>query len=1690
MLREFEDQENLLAEMDEQVDAYRSAGKHEAAVRLEDQLLLIHQRFQELSMKFELFQKQPEAVEYEPRLGRVARQLRDIKEKLYLTELASAEKEGIEGQLHHARCIQNALSDIKAEVGNLIKIGRRILEHETFERKLELKEKIDALEKDYHEAGCEVICATRKLNEALGNAERLQTLSQGLEKWLTDRTQKFEGGDDKIVDIISFVRQTIPEMLEYRSTYEEINKINASFFQQCNPSLLTTLKESMTSLDEKWNQVHEVLTGHLTLINSSMQSMMEESEISTLSDHLAELKLSSEKRKLSSDHHHGAERQAAPILLDDFRTAFQEVSVWINKAEAQLNTNRQSQERQVGQEIDDWARAKMSNLRQMAQKLVELFVKDSNDVEPEMASLHLRWQHIVQEVEKRLASHQAFRMVEVEEIKTTISHLSITTDTATTAAATLQDYHPDEEIVTLIEEDDNESASMMAKQSKIIRFTDDNRLIQSSDSLNNEPKKASEGPPEPLPKPKWYLEQRAQGLIQMPMSPEKVKVIQNTLPSPQKLVGKVEKSSVQAMEQAKREAEKAIVNPSSTSSVTLSEASSPPSMTDEDNQLLAKENAMIDHLLAETELQLEEVARHVRGLEVVKDKEHQEFESCVKALMDKLEAASRKVDQVDGEEDIKLRRDLINMDLKVLESEFNSVIGRGDQALDHLKHSNKKAGKAIEDQLREVRNAWRSLKSRAEQKKTSIVETEVKLKQFKREVDESKRWLTSSKVKMVRAMHDDKVLKQFVLEVRNRRSDVEHLNLLASQLKHRNAFAAHEMTLGIINADWEEILEGIKPLVKKMQNGGSDLMRMHSIEEDSKKLLVAPGSPMVKAAPATEVAIRMSKMLDALAAIERQLDTQTLSLERPCENLQGQSEALSTAKNALERLRPSMKQTDQDLDRLSNAHLSMEYFEKLSNSSSRLHKEWDKVRFRYAQRQDLWNKCQVLQTEMDSRRRDLQLWLRQVQAMDKKHGQISNEEIEKKGKLAAELTSLGKEFMSQTSAQEAVEIQTEIDAILRQWKNLLSVLTSNSEQQQKASAAASSLLDKVDKLSNTVSRPINFSDGQELQAAISQLENVQDNIGQLRSQIVAGGNAGHHGNLTAEDLKIRTAVERLAISVPRKLEMAKEKWSRLTGFMDKKKFASQQIKDLLLDLDHNGKSNSAAGGSSTKLQFRAMNLKLTNLQYDVNRLFNDYACLEREVVNSSQLEMEASLAKEMQELKRQWLQVSAEIRQLATSSNLIKNGNASSGSAVTTTATATTAISTDSVATSGNTPFATLSSPQTSSNCVSPTTCSSQSSFASEENIEVDDTLVSQIESELQEILEEATQLNLSVDEPKSIRSVVEKQQSLMKQLESKRDHLENVSSKLKSMSSSSNMMQSRLGILRDQLDVSKHRILSRKSECAAMVSDSEQYARKLHEIESWLKRLDGILTGTYPTGQTLDILENQHSCTMDALKELSKYEHHVKLFMQVCERMSHVYARDDTSRIQAARHRVEEKHGSLVKEFTKRRDEIQTMQNSFASFDKSVERFFEWLFDLETTVEQLEEDCSGSGSVGTSRNLMSRKFEDIKNDIHDKDRVFQALTSTGTALMEKMACEEKTMLGQKLSEMSSRWKSLQNKMLDINLNLQPTCTDQAEMSAASESLPHISIAHAQMRDHLDWVLRKKRELASLSLGKIKIIFA
>jgi hypothetical protein len=42
------------------------------------------------------------------------------------------------------------------------------------------------------------------------------------------------------------------------------------------------------------------------------------------------------------------------------------------------------------------------------------------------------------------------------------------------------------------------------------------------------------------------------------------------------------------------------------------------------------------------------------------------------------------------------------------------------------------------------------------------------------------------------------------------------------------------------------------------------------------------------------------------------------------------------------------------------------------------------------------------------------------------------------------------------------------------------------------------------------------------------------------------------------------------------------------------------------------------------------------------------------------------------------------------------------------------------------------------------------------------------------------------------------------------------------------------LNRLKERFDEKKHEFLARKSECTAMAGDSEQFARKVKEIETW----------------------------------------------------------------------------------------------------------------------------------------------------------------------------------------------------------------------------------------------------------------
>lgn len=78
--------------------------------------------------------------------------------QLHMTEVTTISAEGIKNLLHHTFCIYNALSNVKAEVESVIKIGRRVVDSVDTEpsMKLHLTGKIDALKEEFNSTGKEV----------------------------------------------------------------------------------------------------------------------------------------------------------------------------------------------------------------------------------------------------------------------------------------------------------------------------------------------------------------------------------------------------------------------------------------------------------------------------------------------------------------------------------------------------------------------------------------------------------------------------------------------------------------------------------------------------------------------------------------------------------------------------------------------------------------------------------------------------------------------------------------------------------------------------------------------------------------------------------------------------------------------------------------------------------------------------------------------------------------------------------------------------------------------------------------------------------------------------------------------------------------------------------------------------------------------------------------------------------------------------------------------------------------------------------------------------------------------------------------------------------------------------------------------------------------------------------------------
>ncbi|XP_024887336.1 dystrophin-like isoform X9 [Temnothorax curvispinosus] len=245
LMEELEQQRATLEEMASQIESYKASGKQEAALRLQEQMSLIEQKYVKVQRKFQRFRC---PTNIEPRLSRALRELRGIEEATCLLELSSADPEVIEGQLKHCLRFYQTLSEIKSEIECIIVTGRKLVEDKAVPEPDKFSKRIDMLKELYNKLGLHITEFKSILESALDlsrdmhkNMAYVNMSIESINKELD--TQK--SMPDLPVNAI-YVRETLTEVIPRLNVIRDKLFVSQNQFSKlCDPMYL---KEKMSDV--------------------------------------------------------------------------------------------------------------------------------------------------------------------------------------------------------------------------------------------------------------------------------------------------------------------------------------------------------------------------------------------------------------------------------------------------------------------------------------------------------------------------------------------------------------------------------------------------------------------------------------------------------------------------------------------------------------------------------------------------------------------------------------------------------------------------------------------------------------------------------------------------------------------------------------------------------------------------------------------------------------------------------------------------------------------------------------------------------------------------------------------------------------------------------------------------------------------------------------------------------------------------------------------------------------------------------------------------------------------------------------------------------------------------------------------------------------------------------------------------
>lgn len=807
--------------------------------------------------------------------------------------------------------------------------------------------------------------AREVLQKALEISQVLMAKLKTINNWLSQAQKELENIS------LELIPDMIKEMKIMKMEVREVLSIKQEFVSLCaDPSLLVGLKDTLSSLESKWS-----------ILKDGIKQKLPENERFAV----AELDLSGEGDfRLTSPASTSMNSSAGEegLLLQEFRSAFQEISSWLETAEQILDGTKSKEEsRQLGEQILN-LQPRVDSLGVMADRILEKFTSQSQEVEPEMELLGQRWENVLARIEEC----SNFSVVEVEEIKTTIAQLVIPVPDTVNITTTV----PEPEEISTLPEETNETRSWLDFNDKIGSSRDsspeffsaslrtpEKNAKDSQETIVESPKKGKTPPPT-KPKPRWYVESVQEAcsvtsscsvVTSISLPPvQHVTVTSSTLPSPRSLsstgstvIEPLRKTTpIPILSPMRTVLPSVDTSPSASPVISPIEAAAPQSILDDIDKQNERDNVIIDRLLRGTSADIEDVRARKSyssprfGRENISNnaKDIKEFEEKFTNISLKIANARQRLQELDKESDYNLRVDLINMELQELEAEVATTISRGDTLVLRVHRFDQVQGDDLKERVAELRQSWSKLRGSAEEKKSHALRESEILAKLRGKLEIMQPWLNSVLKDIRPKKTEDQRVSSARAEIDRKYHEMKSIERLASSFKSLDSLGGMKDTLINVRSNWGQLKDFATPMRKSKSK--------------------SPREIVDKSVPA-ELFSRITKLQEALEAIRSQLETSIMTGKK-YENMNLQSDMLDKVRQALETLRPRVKKTILEIETVSGA-LSMEYFDRLTALAEKLREEWRGINEDFSIRENTWRECQAELRSFNTRTDSLSSWI-------------------------------------------------------------------------------------------------------------------------------------------------------------------------------------------------------------------------------------------------------------------------------------------------------------------------------------------------------------------------------------------------------------------------------------------------------------------------------------------------------------------------------------------------------------------------------------------------------------------------------------------------------------------------------------------------------------------------------------------